>query len=563
MKKIDRLMLTGFVGPFIVTFFIAIFVLMMQRLWLYIDDIAGKGASIWMIMEFLVYLSVSLIPMALPIAVLISSVMVLGNMAEHYELSSFKSAGVPLWRVMLPLMFVAGGISVASFFINNNLIPVSNLKFKSRLYDMRKQKPTLSLEEGAFNDDFQGFAIRIGSKEADERTIHDILMYDHSESTKGRLTQVVAETGEMFPSPSEQYFVMRLENGHQYAEPKPNNNEPDKRSYPFVRTNFEEWEKVFDLSEFEIESTDEQLFKSHQSMLSVRQLDIAIDSIDEKLSERHRRMEEGTDNFFFFKQKELRERKKREEAQADSLRRTKQEEEIQQRYATQKEKLDSIDKKLTVPPKSPEKAIEELANRNRPKLQDAQRKARKYSGKAALKQDMTIALGQRNSILETFELTERNRLNEKAKSSVRSIKNQAESTVRTLMRIKESRVKHIHTLHNKFSMAVACFIFLFIGAPMGAIIRKGGFGYPILISIIFFMLFIMLTIASKKMAEEFVLHPVLAAWLPCLVLFPVGLILTYKAMNDSKLLNVDRYVAWVQNLFAAKDLTDKQVVEES
>lgn len=550
MKRIDKLMLSGFVGPFIVTFFIAIFVLMMQTLWLYIDDIAGKGASLWMIMEFLMYLSVSLIPMALPIAVLISSVMVLGNMAEHYELSSFKSAGVPLWRVMLPLMFVASGISIASFFINNNLIPVSNLKFKSRLYDMRKQKPTLSLEEGTFNDDFQGFAIRIGSKDEDERTIRDVLMYDHSESTKGRLTEVVAESGEMFPSPDEQYFVMKLKNGHQYAEPKPNNSNPDKKSYPFMRTNFEEWEKVFDLSEFEIESTDEQLFKSHQSMLSARQLGVAIDSIDEKINERYRRMAEGTDNFFYFKQQEMRARKK-EEAAAEELRRMGQDS-IKKADNQEVKRIDNLKDDPAEPSPLANIQIEKLANKNRPKLNNAQQKAARMGGKAALRQDRTIPVTDRKSILETFMEAEQKRLKEKAKSSIRSVKNQAESTVRTLKRVRESRVKHIHTLHSKFSMAVACFIFLFIGAPMGAIIRKGGFGYPILISIIFFMLFIMLTIASKKMAETFVMHPILAAWLPCFVLFPIGIILTYKAMNDSKLLNLDRYVAWIQDLFQKK-----------
>lgn len=533
MKQLDRLMLSGFVGPFIVTFFIAIFVLMMQTLWLYIDDIAGKGASLWMIMEFLLYLSVSLIPTALPIAVLISSVMVLGNMAEHYELSSFKSAGVPLWRVMLPLMFVAIGISIASFFINNNLIPVSNLKFKSRLYDMRKQKPTLSLEEGAFNDDFQGFAIRIGKKETDERTIHDILMYDHSESTKGRLTQVTAQTGEMYPSTDEQYFVMRLENGHQYAEPQPNNAKSDKRTYPFVRTRFDEWEKVFDLSEFEIESTDEQLFKSHQSMLSVRQLGVAIDSIDGKIEERQTRMSEGADNFFYFKQKELRARKRAEQARRDSLERVNRSPDTTAQKTTAQATTSSALAKELASAKTSFKTTSSVS---------------KYKGKAALVQDQSVPLVERKSIVETFTVVEQKRLREKAKSSIRNIKNQAESAVRTLARIEESRVKHIHTLHSKFSMSVACFIFLFIGAPMGAIIRKGGFGYPTLISIIFFMLFIMLTIASKKMAEEFVLHPILAAWLSCLVLFPIGLLLTYKAMNDSKLLNLDRYIAWVSKL---------------
>jgi len=147
VKKIDKLLLTSFFPPFVVTFFIALFVLIMQTLWVYIDDIIGKGASLGMITEFMFYLSISHFIMALPIAVLISSVMVMGNLAEHYELSSMKSAGLSLLRVMRPLMFACAGVAVFSWITANFLTPVANLKFKSRLYDMRKQKPTLNMEE--------------------------------------------------------------------------------------------------------------------------------------------------------------------------------------------------------------------------------------------------------------------------------------------------------------------------------------------------------------------------------------------------------------------------------
>ena len=160
LKQIDKLLVTSFVPPFVATFFIALFVLVMQALWLYIDEIAGKGVGFFLLVELVAYMSVSMVPLALPIAMLISSVMVLGNLAEDYELSSMKSAGVPLLRIMASLIAVASLVSVGSFFIANNLIPVSNLKFKSRLYDIRRSKPTLNMEEGLFNDDFQGYAIR-------------------------------------------------------------------------------------------------------------------------------------------------------------------------------------------------------------------------------------------------------------------------------------------------------------------------------------------------------------------------------------------------------------------
>ncbi len=185
-------------------------------IWVYIDDIIGKGAGLLILMEILVYLSMSLIPMALPIAILISSVMVMGNLAERYELSSFKSAGVPLLRIMAPLMVVAGIVAAFSFYCSNYLIPVANLKFKSRLYDIRRQKPTLSLEQGVFNYDFKNYVIHIGDKGEDNKTISDVIIYDHQPINKDRPTLITAKTGEMYTTPDEKFFVMNLFNGTQY-----------------------------------------------------------------------------------------------------------------------------------------------------------------------------------------------------------------------------------------------------------------------------------------------------------------------------------------------------------
>jgi hypothetical protein len=175
------------------------------------------------------------------------------------------------------------------------------------------------------------------------------------------------------------------------------------------------------------------------------------------------------------------------------------------------------------------------------KIKEARKKTNRFGGQP-IEQRIESDLQEYNSFIELFRKDrDRERLIGKAKSTMRSIQAHSESAVRTLDRMKESRVKHIYELHTKYSMAVVCFIFLFIGAPMGAIVRKGGFGYPILISIIFFMIFIVLTIFCRKIAETFVVPAAMAAWIPCAVLFPIGLLLTHKAMNDNKLINADRY----------------------
>ncbi|MDZ4705595.1 MAG: LptF/LptG family permease, partial [Saprospiraceae bacterium] len=215
MKRIDRMIVQAFGPPFFVMFMIAAFVFIMQTLWIYIDDIAGKGLSMLEILELLAYKCVAVVPMSLPIAVLIASVMVLGNSAERYELSSMKSAGISLLRVMRPIMLFALGATIISWYCSNNLIPAANLKFGSRMFDITNQKPTLRLEGGAFNDAFEGFSIFIGEKGNDGRSIKNVIIYDMSNHRKDVINQIVAKDGEMFSSPDGKLFVMKLRDGTQ------------------------------------------------------------------------------------------------------------------------------------------------------------------------------------------------------------------------------------------------------------------------------------------------------------------------------------------------------------
>ena len=221
MKQLDKLLLRSFVGPFIVTFGIALFVLLMQILWLYLDDIAGKGLSFFLIMELLAYKCVGLVPLALPLALLISSVMVLGNLAEHYELSSFKSAGVSLLRVMRPLIVIGMLCAGISYACSDYVIPAANLQFGSRMYDIQQKKPTLNMEPGVFNEDFSQFTIRLGGRDDNGRDIDDVLIYDQTKANLGELSEIMADNGEMFAADDGKFFVMRLYDGHQYVEQRP------------------------------------------------------------------------------------------------------------------------------------------------------------------------------------------------------------------------------------------------------------------------------------------------------------------------------------------------------
>ncbi len=553
MKKIDKLLLTSFFPPFVVTFFIALFVLIMQTLWVYIDDIIGKGASLGMITEFMFYLSVSHFIMALPIAVLISSVMVMGNLAEHYELSSMKSAGLSLIRVMRPLMFACAGVAIFSWLTANFLTPIANLKFKSRLYDMRKQKPTLNMEEGIFNDDFEGYRVRIGEKAADNQTIKDVFIANHITAQKDRLNELIAKGGFMYTTPDERFLVMELEDGEQFQEG--NRYAGNTNRAPFVRTSFEKYTKIFDMQEFDINRTDEELFRTHYSMLSMSQLVEAIDSIDQQVLDRKETVSTYVDQYI----NALKPLKLVEEATENTPKDT-----------------GAINLDISVADTLKEDSIPTLANKANSKLKyDAKYSTKKVGGKKVPVKNRKITnvmklktkvaaqtidkpLKEYKSILETFPETKRQPYSTKAIQHARSIKSNSESAYRFLVKTKEKRIKHVFELYSKYSFAVVCFVFLFIGAPMGALVRKGGFGYPLLIAIIFFMLFITLTLTFKRMAEAFVVPPILAVWLPNLIILPIGFFLTYKAMNDAKVFDTTRIQAvfqWIVERFQRKKKT--------
>ena len=550
VKKLDTMLIKSFIPPFFATFMIAIFVLIMQTLWMYIDDIAGKGVGMLLLVELLAYRSVSLVPLALPIAVLISSVMVLGNLGERYELSSIKSAGVSLFRIMRPLLFLGFVAALFSYFCAVFLIPEANLKFGSRMYDITHQKPTLRLQVGVFNDDFNGYAIRIGEKGQDGKTIKNVLIYDHKEAAQGRLSKITAESGEMYSTEDGKYFVMNLHNGYQYIEPKPSRS---GASFPFIRTAFDNWTKIFDLGEFQLKRTNEELFKHNRSMLSVGELNSEIDSFDVKISKAQTEMSNSLANYFTLLDLDSTYIKI---ARVPAILPSGLDTTTKNAIIPKALKKDSS--KKTTASSSP--SIKKMTNKIKANLTSEKKSTKKVKPKVSKnrfrknkipKQSIEKPLNEYQSITEIFPGNDQKNSLSKALNSAKSIRSRSGAAIRRLDHLKEDQVKHVYDLHTKYSMAVACFIFMFIGAPMGAIVRKGGFGYPLLVAIIFFMIFVVLTIFCRKIAESFVVSAYVAAWIPCMVLFPIGVILTIKAMNDSRFEGF-RLPAFVTNLFKKK-----------
>lgn len=527
MKKIDKLLITSFVGPFAVSFGIALFVLIMQFLWLYIDEIAGKGVSIFIMVELIGYLSISTFPMALPIAVLIASVMVMGNLAERYELSSMKSAGVPLVRIMRGLIIWAAATALFSYICSDIIIPYSNLKFKSRLTDIRKQKPALALEKGIFNEDFRQFVIRIGDKARDGETISNVMIEDQTNAGKINFNQILADSGQMYTTDDRRYFVMNLFRGTQYQEPGVPGNSQQKQRYPFIRTNFSSWTKVWDMKEFEMVRSDEDRYSSNRSMLSMKQLRFMIDSLDRSMETTRQTVAE--DLVFNLKREPV---KPRRAPVRDSL-----------QNEAQREQSATVKNMKVVQKKFSQKTIPQDDARG-PKLP---------------KQELSKPLSEYDLFYETFKAEDRPGLLKEATTRAKSSVMAVQSRIAQIESRRLDWVKTGYELYVKYSFALVCFIFLFIGAPMGAIIRKGGFGYPILVSIIFFVTFIMLTILCRKLAEGNFMSPFWAAMVPCIVLMPIGAFLTRKAMNDSQMFSTDRierFMRQVRNRFQKQKITD-------
>lgn len=526
IKILDKYLVKSFIPPFFVSFGIALFVLMMHFLWLYIDEMMGKGLGILELMELLFYLTIVLVPQALPIGVLISTVMVMGNLAERYELSSFKSAGVSLFRVMRPLMVAVSLITVFSFFTSEVLIPWANLKFYSRFYDIRKSKPTVSFQAGVFNDEFQEYTLRIGKKGTDGTSIEKVLIYGNKNYNANLVNLTSAKTGEMMTTHDKQFIVMNLYDGIQYQETT-GQNTTNANQYPFVRVKFKSWQKYFDLSEFDRRKTDEGLFKNNQKMLSSRELFVAMDSIQKVGYTYETDLFKGLQtNFTPWRNKIL------SVTKTDTA-------VIQNINAVQQETPPSVLNGKT------KVKVAEIKTEGQATLDSFNKAAlagTPYSNK-------TLAIPKKDTfnnkylkpnfyaILTDTGLPKYERENflTRAESQVQNVKTQIENTLRQTKLVDESRGKYVYEFNLKFTYALVCFIFLFIGAPMGAIVQKGGFGYPILVAIVFFMVFMISMIYGKNLKDAGSISPFTAAWMPIVILIPIAILLTFRAVNDYKL----------------------------
>jgi lipopolysaccharide export system permease protein len=442
------------------------FVLLMLFLFKYIDDLIGKGFDSYVILQLLWYASATNVAMALPLAMLLSSIMTFGNLGESSELTAIKAAGISLKKAMRPLFIFVSIFSISAFLFSDYMLPIANLKMGSLLYDVREKKADFFIKDGVFNNSIPGYSIRAEKKSKSGATLYNLIIYQHNRSNTG-MNVLLAEEGVMYNSEDNNYMVLKLKNGVRYEESS--NKKVYNPRQQFTRYYFEQTEQKFDMSAFQMKRTDEDLFKSHYAMLNLKQLSYYTDSISQY---------------------------------NDSVRRTILPEIISYYRVFNKHNLNQSNDSIAQP--------------------------------------------YQNNLLETVPDENRLSVISQAMNEVRYIQDIVSMRANTDESYTAMIRRYIMEYQRKFTLSVACLLLFSIGAPLGAIIRKGGLGLPVVMAIIFFLIFHIISTVAEKSAREGNIDPILGMWTAIIVLTPLGVFLTYKAATDSALFEVDYYKLWVK-----------------
>ncbi|WP_417014866.1 LptF/LptG family permease [Alistipes sp.] len=466
MKTIHKLVLKAYLGPMVLTFFIVMFVLMMNFVWRYIDELVGKGLSAGIIIELMSYAMANMIPMGLPLSMLLAAIMTMGNLGENYELLAMKSAGMSLVQITKPLIIVVSIVAVGSFFISNNLVPYSNKKMFSIIYDIRQQKQTLEFQDGLFFNGIDNMSIRVSHQDPETHLLTDVLIYDNR-AANGNMNTIVADSGYIRLSDDKKYLLVTLYHGQTY--------EQTRNSQWFTKSalrhhTFDLQKQVIPMDGFAMGRSDADMFSNAQTK-NIHELQHDIDSLEIRVNDA------TTTSYEPLLKEQIFVRDNTVLPVPDSLK-------IDKSHFRDLLATDSIPA---------------LSTRDKEKIWNQAR---------------TLAKNSRN-MFAFDESTAKEALNQLYRSKIE--------------------------WHRKISLPVSILIFFLIGAPLGAIIRRGGLGLPVVVSVIFFVIYYVISLTGEKMAKEGTWDAIYGMWISTFILTPIAIYLTYKATNDSALLDTDWY----------------------
>jgi lipopolysaccharide export system permease protein len=537
MRKIDKLVLKAFLGPFTMTFLVVVFILLTQHMLKYFDDIIGKDLGTEVISQLLFYFAIFMTPVAMPLAVLLSSLIAFGNLGEHFELTAIKSAGISLLRTLQPIFFFVLILTGVAFYVNNYLVPKAALEAYSLLYDIKQKKPALELREGSFYNGIPDISIKVNQKfSEDPDALKGIIVYDHRKND-GNKEVTVADSGRMSTILNERYLKFELFNGYNYTEGASQEREmTGQRNTPanetLTRSKFTKTEVVFDLSSFQLTRTDKKWFESNRIMRNLKELDYDIDSItNDILQQRMNHYVFRSTYFLYFKKGDtliMPREVYAYKAKRDSLQKIEQENQIQnsaERYRAKQDSMQTLAAKRAVKPRR--------GTRQHP----TQVTSRTPVSESRLPKD-SASLARIDSLFHkkpTYDVIQ----------SATNLARQAKSHLQNTSGSLENHQKELAVFkiqwHKILASSLACVAMFLIGAPLGAIIKRGGLGVPFLVSIFFFIVYYLLSMQGEKLAKQETISAVVGVWAADVILFIVGLIFLRTARNDARLFEADFY----------------------
>ena len=464
----NRYILERFLAPFLATFFIILFVLIMQTLWLQFDKIAGKGIGMVIILKFLGYMSLMMVPTALPVAILLSSIMALGAMAENYEFAAVKSAGISLQRFVRPLIVLMLALSIANFLFLNYVFPYASLKSKNLIYNMKMKEPGLALVPGTFNTEIPNYSIKFDEKYGkDENLLKEVIIYELKANTVNNKV-ITARKGEIVSEEGSRYLTLVLEDGYYYEDViGSQSTRLVRQRMAFTKAHFDKYEVNIDVSNIGDFDPDDVKYKTGKEMLSLKQLNFYVDSLQNPYHE-----------FIYNRSVRLYEMLRANMLAKDSLQGKPLEFEILDNFGEK-------EKKLVV-------------------------------------DNAFIAVQGNVDNMRSFEET---------------------------LKDKQKIINGYNTeFHKRIAFSVACLVLFFVGAPLGSIIRKGGFGLPMIMAIVIFVIYFFISTLGKNMAESNSISPFLGGWMATFILLPFCVLLMIRATNDKGIFNVDAFLQPVMNL---------------
>ncbi len=465
-KKIDSYIFKRFFTLFLMTFLICIFILLMQFLWKHVTELVGKGIGFSVLAEFFMYATFSLVPMALPLAILLASLMTFGNLGENFELTAMKAAGVSLFRIMRPLIIFISLVCIGAFYFSNNVLPVSQNKLWTLIFSLRQKSPEFDIPVGEFYSGINGINIYVRGK--DKHLLKDLMIYDFSGGFDNA-TVMVSDSGRVQFTKDNKYLLLSLYDGESFENLKNQRISNSPSSIPYRREIFKTKEILLDF-DTKFNRFDESMLSDQHVSKNFKQLTHSIDSV----------------------------------SKIANVRRTLQAQELMQKHFLGREQINGI------------------------KVADSLKRSKKEMNTDSL----FLSLNQEAMV----------RVSRTAIDRAKSMKDLVQYNKMMVNEPANYVMRHEIERHRKLTLSFACLIFFFIGAPLGAIIRKGGLGMPVVISVVMFIIYYIIDNTGYKMAREFLWSTFEGMWLSSGVLLPIGIFITYKAVVDATILNPDQYL---------------------